>query len=382
MIDRRGFLSLAGGTGLALATGLTHRFAYAATTPLRILILGGTRFLGIHLAEAALARGHHVTFFNRGRTRSDLFPQIDRLIGDRDGQSNGGLTALEGRRFDAVIDTSGYVPRHVRLSAGLLATQAPQYLFISTVSVYRDFKQANNELSALGSLNDPTVETVDGSTYGPLKALCEQEALRAYAGQRCTILRPGLIVGPYDNTDRFTYWPARCAKGGRFIAPGTARDPIQIIDARDLADFSIVCLEQRIAGVFNVISPPGWFSMGDLVTRAAEVATDIAKPVQQPMPVWLPSNFLDEQKVMPWSDMPVWVPETDDSMGFTKTAAEQALRAGLRIRPLDSTLTDTLRWHLGRSQADREKLRAGLSSERETEVLAAWDAARKSQPAS
>lgn len=375
MMGRRRFLHLTAGTGVALAVGSIHRAAHAGTKPLRILILGGTRFLGIHLAEAALARGHHVTFFNRGKTRADFLPQIDRLIGDRDGVSNGGLKALLGQRFDAVVDTSGYVPRHVRSSAELLAKQSPHYLFISTVSVYRDFKESNDERSALGHLDDPTVETVDGNTYGPLKALCEQEALKAYAGQHCTILRPGLIVGPYDNTDRFTYWPARCARGGRFVAPGTPKDPIQVIDARDLAHYSLECLERRMTGVFNVISPPGRFSMGDLIARAAEIAANIAHLAQAPTPAWLPADFLDKEKVMPWSDMPVWVPDTGDSFGFAKTSVDRALQGGLRIRSLESTLTDTLRWHLGRPLRERETLRAGLTSEREHQVLAAWDAA-------
>lgn len=382
MTNRRLFLHLATGTGVALAVGSNHRPANASTTPLKLLILGGTRFLGIHLTEAALARGHHVTFFNRGRTRADLFPQIKRLVGDRDGVSKGGLKALEGQQFDAVIDTSGYVPRHVRLSAMLLAKQAPHYLFISTVSVYRDFKNPNDERSVLGSLDDPTVETVDGNTYGPLKALCEREVLQAYADQRCTVLRPGLIVGPHDNTDRFTYWPARCSQGGRFIAPGTPQDPIQIIDARDLAQFSLDCLERRITGVFNVISPPSRFSIGDLVDRAARAAVDIAQPSPLPSPVWLPTRFLDEHKVMPWSDMPVWVPDTEDMIGFARTSAEKAVQAGLRIRPLEATLADTLRWHLGRPQKDRETLRAGLSRQRESEVLATWDATQSNRRAS
>lgn len=378
IIERRQFLHLAAGTGLALAAGAADRLAHAAT-PLNILILGGTRFLGIHLTEAALARGHGVTFFNRGRTRTELFPNIPRLMGDRDGISNGGLQALEGQRFDAVIDTSGYVPRHVRLSAERLAKQAPHYLFISTVSVYRGFDSANDEESPLGTLDDPTVETVDGRTYGPLKALCEQEALKAYAEQRCTILRPGLIVGPYDNTDRFTYWPARCARGGRFIAPGTPQDPIQIIDARDLANYSLDCLEQRITGVFNVISPPGEFLMGDLVNQSAQLAANIAQPPERPVPVWLPAEFLSEQKIQPWSDMPVWVPDTPDTFGFSRTSVDRAAKTGLRIRSLESTLTDTLRWHLDRPQAERDALRSGLKREREREVLAAWDTAQASQ---
>ena len=170
-----------------------------------------------------------MTFFNRGKTRAERFPKVERIIGDRNGQ----LDALKGRGFDAVIDNSGYVPRHVKLSAQLLAAQVPQYVFVSSVSVYPDFAKPRGENSAPAKLKDESIETVSGETYGPLKALCEQEAIRVY-GERATILRPGLIVGPDDNTDRFTYWPARAARGGEFIAPGKTADPIQFIDARDL----------------------------------------------------------------------------------------------------------------------------------------------------
>jgi 2'-hydroxyisoflavone reductase len=280
-----------------------------------------------------------------------------------------------------VIDTSGYLPRHVRLSAGLLAKQVPHYLFISTVSVYQSFTEANDEHSPLGTLDDPTVETVDGQTYGPLKALCEEAARSAYADQYCTILRPGLIVGPYDNTDRFTYWPARAAQGGPFIAPGGPQDPIQIIDARDLAAYSIACLESRTTGVFNVISPPGLLTMGDLITGAittaqAVMATPNAPAMgSAPQAIWLPAEFLAQHNVSPWSDMPVWVPDSKDDFGFARTSVSQALQSGLSIRPLPDTLIDTLRWHLSRPEAERNRLRAGLSAAREAEVLALWNQA-------
>lgn len=378
MSSRRQFLHQAAGTSLALAVGLNRDLAAAEAPvrPLNILLLGGTRFLGVHLTEAALARGHQVTFFNRGRTRTELFPNIERLVGNRDGESLGGLQALEGRRFDAVIDTSGYVPRHVALSASLLASQASHYLFISTVSVYRDFSQPNDEESALGTLEDPTIEKVDGNTYGPLKALCEQAALNAYRDQHCSILRPGLIVGPEDNTDRFTYWPARCARGGRFIAPGSPKDPIQIIDARDLAAFSLRCLEQSLSGTFNIISPWDQFTIGDLVTNSVSAAKEWARPAQEPSPVWMPAEFLSNQNIAAWSDMPVWVPDGPDSYGFSRTSVKRAQAAGMRIRPLADTVADTLRWHLKRPTTDQSTLRAGVKAERESEVLAAWDAAQ------
>jgi 2'-hydroxyisoflavone reductase len=212
-----------------------------ARTKLAILVLGGTRFLGPHVAEHALARGHSVTFFNRGRTNPGVLPQVERIQGDR----NGELEGLKGRSWDVVIDTSGYVPRHVRLSAELLRPRVPHYVFISTVSVYASFAAANDESSAAGKLEDENVEKVDGATYGPLKALCEAAATAVYGPDHTTILRPGLIVGPDDNTDRFTYWPARAARGGTLAAPGTPKDPVQVIDVRDLAEFTIRVVERR-----------------------------------------------------------------------------------------------------------------------------------------
>jgi 2'-hydroxyisoflavone reductase len=222
-------------------------------------------------------------------------------------------------------------------------------------------------------LEDPSVESVDGQTYGPLKALCEQAARQAYVDQHCTILRPGLIVGPYDNTDRFTYWPARAARGGRFIAPGSPSDPMQIIDARDLAEFSIACLERQVTGTFNVISPPNLFSMGDLIDGAITAAQSSGARSQA---IWLPAEFLAEQQVTPWADMPVWVPDSKENFGFSRTPVTRAQRAGMQIRPLANTLSDTLRWHLERPAEEVNKLRAGLSAEREAEVLTAWDNAQ------
>ncbi|MFM7707922.1 MAG: epimerase, partial [Gammaproteobacteria bacterium] len=237
-LHRRGFLQ----AGAALAvTGTAARAVAAPSTmdgraarPLHILILGGTRFIGLHMTTLALARGHKVTFFNRGRTNTDRFPAVPRITGDR----NGDLGGLAGRSFDAVIDNSGYVPRQVRLAAQMLRASVPHYLFISTLSVYASFASPNDEGSPLGKMADETTEKVDGETYGPLKALCETAAREVYGAGNVTVLRPGLIVGPDDNTDRFTYWPARAARGGRFAAPGAPADPVQLIDARDLAAFA------------------------------------------------------------------------------------------------------------------------------------------------
>lgn len=355
--------------GLAAASLGSWRPA-TARTKLKILVLGGTRFLGPHVAEYALARGHDVTFFNRGRTNPGVLPQVERIQGDRNGQLDG----LKGRSWDAVIDTSGYVPRHVRLSAELLRPQVPHYVFISTVSVYASFAAANDETSPVGKLEDETVEKVDGATYGPLKALCEAAATAAYGADHTTVIRPGLIVGPDDNTDRFTYWPARAARGGQLAAPGTPKDPVQVIDVRDLAEFTILATERRTAGVFNALSPPGRFTIGDVVNESIVAARDIAKPPVAPEAVWIPADFLAEQKVAPWSDMPVWAPSVGEEAGFALVSAERASKAGMKIRPMADTVAATMRWHLQRPEAEREKLKAGLSPEREAALLAAWQA--------
>lgn len=358
------------------AAGMAPLMPARAEQRLRILILGGTRFLGPHMAEYARARGHTLTFFNRGKTNTGVLPEIERIQGDR----NGELGGLAGRKWDAVIDNSGYVPRHVRLSAELLRPSVPHYVFISSVSVYASFASANDEDSPVGQLADESVERIDGETYGPLKALCESAARAVYGPENSTILRPGLIVGPDDNTDRFTYWPARAARGGSFVAPGSPDDPVQVIDVRDLAAFAITVIERRTAGVFNVLSPPGRFSIGDVVNESVQAARQLVDPQPPPVATWIPADFLAARAVAPWSDMPVWTPSVGDEAGFAQVSAARAKQAGLAIRPMADTVTDTLRWHLQRPEAERQKLKAGLSPEREAEVLAAWQQHNRPQP--
>jgi 2'-hydroxyisoflavone reductase len=272
-----------------------------------------------------------------------------------------------------VIDTSGYVPRHVRLSAELLRPQVPHYVFISTVSVYASFAVANDETSPVGKLEDETVEKVDGDTYGPLKALCEQAVLRALPG-RATVIRPGLIVGPDDNTDRFTYWPARAARGGEFIAPGAPTDPFQIIDARDLAAFTIGALEKNVTGTFNLVSNVNEFKFGELTAACISAANQLAKPADPPRATFLPADFLEAQKVEPWSEMPVWLPAKGDEAAFAGTSNKAARAQGLKLTPLKKTVNDTLAWHLARPAEEREKLKAGIAPEKEAAVLATWKA--------
>jgi nucleoside-diphosphate-sugar epimerase len=361
MIDRRKFLAAA-----ATLAAATPRWTIAQTRkPLSILILGGTRFIGVEMTELALKRGHKVTFFNRGKTNTEVFPEIERIQGDRNGQIDG----LKGRKWDAVIDNSGYFPRAVKLTAELLAPSISQYLFVSSISVYPDFKAPRDEQSAVGKLKDESVEKVDNDTYGPLKALSEKAAQAAMPG-RVTVIRPGLIVGPHDSTDRFTYWPARAARGGPLLAPGEPTDGVQIIDGRDLAAFVIDALEKKTMGTFNLVSPPGMFTIGDIVRESINVANILTEPTPAPHAVWAPASFLEAQKVEGWSDMPVWLDPKGDDTAFASTSAARAMKAGLKITPMRKTCQDTLAWHLTRPAAEREKLKAGLSPEREQEVLA------------
>jgi 2'-hydroxyisoflavone reductase len=362
-MDRRRFICAA--TGAVLAAATEHAASAAKARPLHILILGGTQFVGVHMTECALQRGHIVTLFNRGRTHPELFPQLEKLQGDRDGK----LQALEGRNWDAVIDDSGYVPRHVKLSAELLAPSVRQYLYISSVSAYASFAAPNREDSALGKLADESTEQVDGNTYGPLKALCEKAVTTALSG-RATVLRPGYIVGPYDNTDRFTYWPARAARGGDMLAPGSAGDAIQFIDARDLARFAINALEARVTGTFNVVAPPRRFSMGKLIAASIASANSLAHPTPPPHPTWVAADFLSSH--YPEADIPIWVPSRGSEAAFANTSAARALNAGLTITPIGKTVSDTLAWQLSRPENERAHPKAGLGADLEREILAAW----------
>ena len=315
-MKRRTLLSLAAAGALAASRRPgPRRSPKKANKPLKILILGGTRFIGLHMTALALERGHTLTFFNRGKTKTDRYPEIERIKGDRNGEIDG----LKDREWDVVIDNSGYVPRHVRLSAELLAPKVKQYVFVSSISVYPNFSEPRDEKSPVGKLADETVEKVDGDTYGPLKALCEQAAEKALPG-RTTVIRPGLIVGPDDNTDRFTYWPARAARGGEFIAPGAPTDPFQVIDVRDLAAFTLNAVENNVTGVYNLVSDVNGFKFGELTDACVASAKKRAKPAAAPRAVYLPTEFLEEQKVEPWSEMPVWLPAKGDEAAFAGTS--------------------------------------------------------------
>ncbi len=327
---------------------------------MRILILGGTVFLGRALVEAALERGHQVTLFNRGRSNRGLFPQVEELHGDREQD----LSALDGRSWDAAIDTSGYLPRVVRASAGKLAEAVGHYTFISTLSVYAGQSELGQDEDApLGTLEDPTVEEITGESYGPLKALCEREVMERY-GERALILRPGLIVGPYDPTDRFTYWPYRVSQDGEVLAPGRPERVVQYIDVRDLAEWNIRLVEAGKGGVFNAVGPDPQPSMEELLRTCRAVANNNA------VFTWVSEEFLLEQGVAPWSELPLWVPETGENAGFFAFDKRRALQEGLTFRLLAETVAATMLWAAQRP--DEKPWRAGISRQREAELLEAW----------
>ena len=329
---------------------------------MKILIIGGTQFVGRHLADAALARGHELTLFNRGRS-GDVFPQVENLRGDRDGD---GLNVLKGRTWDAFIDTCGYVPRIVRQSAELLADAVERYVFISTISVYADFQTSGiTEHSPLGTLEDPSVEEVNGTTYGPLKVQCEQAAEAALPG-RALQIRPGFIVGPYDPTDRFTYWPHRIALGGEVLAPGTPSQPVQIIDARDLARWTIALMEQNATGTYNATGPNYWLTLGNILETCRTVSGSDARFK------WVPDAFLQDNDAASTSLLPFYIPASSDMPGLMTASIAKAVAARLTFRPLADTVQDTLAWDNTRP-ADAPR-KVGMTPERERELLANYAA--------
>lgn len=338
--------------------------------PLTILVLGGTGFLGPHFVEAALAKGHRVTLFNRGKTNPHLFPDLEKLVGDR---KTGDLAALEGREFDAVVDNSGYLPKHVTQSATLLQTSG-QYLFVSSVSAFRDQgKPGLVETDAVAPLSEPDTEDVM-THYGALKAACEAAAEAMMPG-RVTVVRPGLIVGPGDESDRFTYWPTRIARGGEVMAPGNPDDPVQLIDARDLAAFMLHCIEAQYCEVYSAVGPSERLSVkGMLEGIAAGLAVS-------PSFTWIDAAFLEQHEVQPWMEMTVWVPPGSEFGGLGCVDGRKAWAAGLTTRPIGEIAKDTLAWWNALPQERRDQPRAGLGADREQAVLAAWHAARDTQAA-
>ena len=318
---------------------------------MKLLLLGGPKFLGRAVIDAALERGHDLTLFNRGTTGPELYPELERVVGDRDG----GLDGLRAREWDAVVDTSGYLPRLVGASARLLADAVGHYVFVSSVSVYASFAEVVDESAATAELTEAGSEDV-GRDYGALKALCEREVEDALPG-RSTSVRAGLIVGPHDPTGRFTYWPHRVARGGDVLVPGPAWRPIQLVDVRDLAAWLVAVAEGRVAGTFNATGPA---TMGAVVDAARRASGSTARAVE------VDDAFLADQGVGEWMELPLWIDtRSPDWSRFLEVDVSRATAAGLGFRPLEETVAATL------AEA-RTVDGVGLTPEREQELLAAW----------
>jgi 2'-hydroxyisoflavone reductase len=387
--NRRTFLKLSAIVGGSAGLGLIpYAAAFSAAgngtvestrkrpKPLRILILGGTGFTGPQQVRYALDRGHKVTVFNRGKTHPGELPQeAEQLIGDRNGQ----LDALKGRTWDVVIDNPTSIPVWVRDAAQVLKGNVDRYVFISTISVYSDnSKPGMDEIGPLVKYTGPdamketqaTLKASNYGLYGPLKALSEAEVEKWFRG-KALIIRPGLIVGPGDESDRFTYWPVRVARGGEVLAPGNPTDPVQFIDARDLAEWTIRMVEQGTTGIFNATGPKSTLTMGQMLDGIKKV-TKTDAPF-----TWVDADFLAAQKVSPWSDMPVWVPPKGHEAGFSRISVKRAVDKGLTFRSVPDTTRATLDWFRKQSAERQAKLRAGIKPEREKEVLAAWHGSKK-----
>jgi 2'-hydroxyisoflavone reductase len=322
---------------------------------LRLLVLGGTHFLGRHIVEAALARGHEVVLFNRGQRNPHLFAETEKLHGDRDGD----LSALRGRRFDAIMDTSGYRPEHLRAVIDVLGGAFAHYTFVSTISVYEAFPpQRPFDESA------PLAEGDRG--YGALKARCE-EVLEHRLPGRVALVRPGLIVGPHDPTNRFTYWPRRVARGGHILAPGRPERPVQIVDVRDLAGWCVRLAEQNRVGAYNAVGPQSLLTMARVLEDCAAVTGSLARFS------WLADEDLLSEGIKPWTELPLWIPESDPRIGGMLLADNRrAVAAGLAFRPLADTIRSTLEWdrNEGSAHGDGPNRATPIAPEREAELLA------------
>ena len=376
--SRRTFLKLSamfgGGLGFGMMSGLSPLAADKSPKSLRILILGGTGFTGPFQVRYALSRGHKVTVFNRGRTHPGELPkEAEQLLGDRNGQ----LDALKGRTWDVVIDNPATLPVWVRDAAQILKGNAERYVFISTISVYADTsKQGMDETAPLAKYTGPdamketnaSMRANNFALFGPLKAQSEAEAEKWFPG-KSLIIRPGYIVGPGDESDRFTYWPVRVERGGEVLAPGTPSDPIQIIDARDLAEWTVRMVEQGTVGAFNAVGPKTRLGMGQMLNDMKKTTNSDARFT------WVDDNFLKSQKII--DDIPIWTSTKGPEIGYSTMNINKALGHGLTFRPLSDTTKATLEWFKKQTPERQSKMRAGIKAQREAEVLAAWHASGK-----
>jgi nucleoside-diphosphate-sugar epimerase len=317
----------------------------------KLLVLGGTQFLGRAAVEAALERGHDVTLFNRGQTNPDLFPEVEKLLGDR------AVDPIPSGEWDAVIDTAGMFPGVVRASTEALRDSVHRYLFVSSISVYADLSEGPTEDSRRAELGGmPNDQMLPGyGNYGALKALCEDVVTEVY-GERGLIVRPGLIVGPHDPTGRFTYWPHRIARGGEFVVPGPPEERVQFVDVRDLGAWMVELLELGQSGAFNATHPG--VTWGEVVDSCVRVTRSNGQPV------WIDSDFLASRGVGEWMELPLWLRDPD-STGMIRADVSRAVATGLVFRPLDETVAATL--DLADTTDD-----VGLKPERERELIELW----------
>jgi len=379
--NRREFIqlsALAGAAGIAPIASGQDTDVGPAETKLKILVLGGTGLIGPPMVKYALARGHDVTLFNRGKTNTQLFPESEKIRGDR----NDDISALEaavatGRSWDVVIDNTASIPRWVEESAQLLANSADLYLYTSSISAYAEHTTPNaDETAPVGTISDEeaaavkTNRDITGENYGPLKARCEKAAQNAFPGH-CIVVRPGLIVGPGDYSDRFTYWPVRIHRGGEVMAPGNPTDPVQFIDCRDLGEWFIRLVENKAVGVYNGTGPASAMSVAEMLYGIRATTAD---PVSF---TWVPAEFLKEHEVEEWVHMTVWVPPVGEYAGFSSSNIQRAINAGLTFRPLAVTAVDTVEYWNSLPEERRAKPRAGLDPEKEKDVLAAWHATQE-----
>ncbi len=388
MTTRREFMATAGGIalGAALAPSALASLSRKDGKKMKILILGGTGFLGPHIVNRAVANGHEMTLFNRGRSGPDLFPDLEHIEGDRYTDLSGLEKAVaDGRRWDAVIDTFTYVPKTVTDAMDILLPAMDQFIVISTVSVYASNAEPDmDETAAVATVTDETAAGITthrevGVHYGAMKARVEQAAMDRFRG-KVNVIRPGLIVGPRDTTGRYTYWPVRGAEGGAMLAPGSGNDYVQIVDVRDLGDFTVHCAEQKHMGIYNAVSPARARTMKNIVDAAIRTGDAGTKAE------WVDTDFLTANGVQPWQHMPAWVPPTAPGYaGIGQLSTKKSIAAGLTTRSLEDTNRATLEYvrtrqaelraERGDEEADRwaTQVRGGIPREREAEVLEAWN---------
>lgn len=322
---------------------------------MNVLVIGGTIFVGRHIVHALLDRGHEVTLFNRGQQSKELFLETEKLYGDRTKD----LDILCGRNWDVVIDTCGYLPKDVQKSVEALKSACGLYVYISTGSVYKDKRKVGlNEDDEIEIPRNFDADKMTDDTYGELKAGCEQVVRKAF-GERALIIRPGVVVGPYDPTDRFTYWVIRVAEGGKVLAPGNPNGTVQFIDARDLAIWTALMIERRATGIYNAVGPSSPLSMSEFLDKCKVVTSSNAELI------WISDNEIDSLDINRWDELPLWIPENSEASGLLCRSNKRAVEAGLKFRPLAETIADTLKWW----QESERTAKVGLSREREEQLL-------------